>query len=60
MLYINQCGRIIVRLLFDSVDYTFQMFDYITEFKYNDTMEDLQKIVFFVLRVCYLNFKCSQ
>ena len=53
MLYINQCGGIIVRLLFDSVDYTFQNFDYMTEFKYNEIMEDLQEIAFFVLRVCY-------
>ena len=53
MLYIHQCGGIIVRLLFDCVDYTFQLFDFMTEFKYTDTMEDLGEIAFFVLRVCY-------
>ena len=53
MLYIHQCGGIIVRLLFDSVDYTFQMFDFMTEFKYTETMDDLGEIAFFILRVCY-------
>ena len=53
MLYVHQCGGIIVRLLFDCVDYTFQMFDYATELKYTETMDDLEEIAFFVLRVCY-------
>ena len=53
MLYVHQCGGIIIRLLFDSVDFTFQMFDYATEFKYTETMEDLEEIAFFILRVCY-------
>ena len=56
MLYVHQCGGIIVRLLFDCVDYTFQMFDYMTEFKYTDTMEDLGEIAFLLLRVCYYSF----
>ena len=53
MLYIHQCGGIIVRLLFDSIDYTLQNFDYMTDFKYTDTVDDLEEIAFFVLRVCY-------
>ena len=53
MLYIHQCGGIIIRLLFDSVDYMFQLFDFMTELKYTDTMDDLGEIAFFVLRVCY-------
>ncbi len=53
MLYVHQCGGIIVRLLFDSIDYTLQNFDYMTDFKYTDTVDDLEEIAFFVLRVCY-------
>ena len=53
MLYAHQCGGIIIRLLFDSIDYTLQLFDYVTELKYTDTLDDLQEIAFFVLRVCY-------
>ena len=53
MLYIHQCGGIIVRLLFDSVDLTMQMFDFMTEMKFTDTMDDLEEIAFFILRVCY-------
>jgi hypothetical protein len=53
MLYVHQCGGIIVRLLFDSVEYTLQNFDYMTEFKYTNTIDDLEEIAFFVMRVCY-------
>lgn len=53
MLYTHQCGGIIVRFLFDSVDYTLQLLDYITEEKYTETLDDLQEIAFFILRACY-------
>ena len=53
MLYSHQCGGIIIRLLFDSIDYTLQLFDYVTELKYTDTLDDLGEIAFFVLRACY-------
>ena len=53
MLYAHQCGGIIIRFLFDSIDYTLQLFDYVTELKYTDTLDDLGEIAFFVLRVCY-------
>ena len=53
MLYIHQCGGIIVRFLFDSVDYTFQLLDYITQPKYTELLDDLQEISYFILRVCF-------
>ena len=53
MLYAHQCGGIIIRFLFDSIDYTLQLFDYVTELKYTDTLDDLGEIAFFVLRTCY-------
>jgi hypothetical protein len=53
MLYAHQCGGIIIRFLFDSIDYTLQLFDYVTELKYTDTLDDLGEIAFFVLRACY-------
>ena len=53
MLYVHQCGGIIVRLLFDCVDFTLQNFDYMTELKYTILLDDLEEIAFFVLRVCY-------
>ena len=53
MLYTHQCGGIIVRFLFDCVDYTLQLLDFITEPKYSELLDDLQEIAFFVLRVCY-------
>ena len=52
MLYAHQCEGIIVRFLFDSVDYTLQLLDIITEPKYTEILEDLQEIAF-ILRVCY-------
>ena len=53
MLYTHQCGGIIVRFLFDSVDYTLQLLDIITEEKYTEILDDLQEIAFFILRACY-------
>ena len=53
MLYAHQCGGIIVRFLFDCVDYTLQLLDFITEPKYSELLDDLQEIAFFFLRVCY-------
>ena len=53
MLYAHQCEGLIVRFLFDSVDYTLQLLDIITEPKYTEILEDLQEIAFFILRVCY-------
>ena len=53
MLYVHQCGGIIVRFLFDCVDYTLQLLDFITEPKYTELLDDLQEIAFFVLRTCY-------
>ncbi len=53
MLYAHQCGGIIVRFLFDSVDYTLQLLDIITEEKYTEILDDLQEIAFFILRACY-------
>jgi hypothetical protein len=53
MLYAHQCGGIIVRFLFDCVDYTLQLLDYVTETKYTELLDDLQEIAFFILRVCY-------
>ena len=53
MLHTHQCGGIIVRFLFDSIDYTLQLLDFITEPKYTEILDDLQEIAFFVLRVCY-------
>ena len=53
MLYIHQCGGIIVRLLFDGIDYTLHLLDIITEPKYSEFLNDLQVVAFFVLRVCY-------
>ena len=46
MLYTHQCGGIIVRFLFDSIDYTLQLLDIITEPKYTEIFEDLQEIAF--------------
>jgi len=53
MLYVHQCGGIIVRLLFDSIDYTLQLLDFITNHKYEELLEDLQNIAYFFLRTCY-------
>ena len=53
MLYVHQCGGIIIRLLFDCVDYTLQLLDFITEPKYSELLDDLQEIAFFILRTCY-------
>ena len=53
MLYAHQCGGIIVRFLFDSVDYTLQLLEFISDKKYEKFLDDLQEIAFFVLRVCY-------
>ena len=53
MLYAHQCGGIIVRFLFDCVDYTLQLLDFITDEKYTDFLDDLQEIAFFILRACY-------
>ena len=53
MLYTHQCGGIIVRFLFDSIDYTLQLLDYITDLKYTELLEDLQEIAFLILRVFY-------
>ena len=49
MLYSHQCGGIITRLLFDCVDYTLQLLDYVTEQKYEELLDDLQEIAFFKL-----------
>ena len=53
MLYTHQCGGIIVRFLFDCVDYTLQLLEFISDEKYSEFLDDLQEIAFFVLRVCY-------
>ena len=53
MLYIHQCGGIIVRFLFDGVDYVLQLLDSVTEHKYIELLDDLQEIAFFILRACY-------
>ena len=53
MLYAHQCGGIIVRFLFDCVDYTLQLLEFISDEKYSEFLDDLQEIAFFVLRVCY-------
>ena len=53
MLYAHQCGGIIVRFLFDCIDYTLQLLEFISDEKYSEFLDDLQEIAFFVLRVCY-------
>ena len=53
ILYAHQCGGIIVRFLFDSIDYTLQLLEFISDKKYRKFLDDLQEIAFFVLRVCY-------
>ena len=53
ILYVRQCGGIIIRLLFDSFGYILHILNFVTKFKYKETLSDLQEIAFFALRVCY-------
>ena len=53
MLYVKQCGGIIVRLLLDCVDYFLYFIDILTEQKYEQLISDLQEVAFFILRACW-------